>query len=120
MCRIGSMGMNKLEPMEVIRTEMGTWSHPVYINQLCEMIGDKEYITKDEWDNFRKELNIDTVTFWMESTINSDDWETMMDAGDITKWDPIAPNGFFLVDINFSEDDAYAIFARNNRNSELT
>lgn len=112
--------MNKLEPMEVIRTEMGTWTHPEYAKYLAEKFDDAEWIDQKDWDNFRKELNIDTVTFWMESTINSDDWETMMDAGDITKWDPIAPNGFFLVDINFSEDDAYAIFARNNRNSELT
>ena len=112
--------MNKLEPMEVIRTEMGTWTHPKYAKYLAEKFDDAEWIDQKDWDNFRKELNIDTVTFWMESTINSDDWETMMDAGDITKWDPIAPNGFFLVDINFSEDDAYAIFARNNRNSELT
>ena len=112
--------MNKLEPMEVIRTEMGTWTHPEYAKYLAEKFDDAEWIDQKDWDNFRKELNIDTVTFWMESTINSDDWEIMMDAGDITKWDPIAPNGFFLVDINFSEDDAYAIFARNNRNSELT
>jgi len=112
--------MNKLEPMEVIRTEMGTWTHPEYAKYLAEKFDDAEWIDQKDWDNFRKESNIDTVTFWMESTINSDDWEIMMDAGDITKWDPIAPNGFFLVDINFSEDDAYAIFARNNRNSELT
>lgn len=112
--------MNKLEPMEVIRTEMGTWTHPEYAKYLAEKFDDAEWIDQKDWDNFRKELNIDTVTFWMESTINSDDWEIMMDECDITKWDPIAPNGFFLVDINFSEDDAYAIFARNNRNSELT
>ena len=112
--------MNKLEPMEVIRTEMGTWTHPEYAKYLAEKFDDAEWIDQKDWDNFRKELNIDTVTFWMESTINSDDWEIMMDECDITKWDPIAPNGFFLIDINFSEDDAYAIFARNKHNSELT
>ena len=112
--------MNKLEPMEVIRTEMGTWTHPEYEKYLAEKFDNAEWIDQKDWYNFRKELNIDTVTFWMESTINSDDWEIMMDECDITKWDPIAPNGFFLIDINFSEDDAYAIFARNKHNSELT
>lgn len=112
--------MNKLEPMEVIRTEMGTWTHPEYAKYFAEKFDDAEWIDQKDWDNFRKELNIDTVTFLMVGHVNPDDWEIMMDAGDITKWDPIAPNGFFLVDINFSEDDAYAIFARNNRNSELT
>jgi len=43
----------------------------------------------------------------------------MMDDCDITKWDPIAPNGFFLIDINFSEDDAYALFARNKSEIEV-
>ena len=35
----------------------------------------------------KKHFNIDTVTIWMESSINSDDWEKMMDDCDITKWD---------------------------------
>jgi hypothetical protein len=90
---------NQLKPCEVVRNRFGCWVHPVYI---------------------KRHFNIETVTFWMESSVNSDDWETMMDDCDITKWEPIAPNGFFLIDINFSEDDAYAIFARNKHNSELT
>ena len=42
-----------------------------------------------------------------------------MDDCDITKWDPIAPTGFFLIDIGFSEDDAYAILLEIKR-TELT
>lgn len=109
----------QLEPMEIIRSEMGTWTHPVYMEYNNEVLGDIEFMTKDEWDALRKHFNVDTVTFWMESSVNSDDWETMMDDCDITKWNPIAPNGFFLIDINFSEDDAYAIFARNKRETEV-
>lgn len=109
------MELKKLEPMDVIRSEMGTWTHPVYMEYINEELGDIEFMTKDEWDSLRNHFNVDTVTFWMESSVNSDDWETMMDDCDITKWNPIAPNGFFLIDINFSEDDAYAIFARNKR-----
>lgn len=109
----------QLEPMEIIRSEMGTWTHPVYMEYNNEVLGDIEFMTKDEWDALRKHFNVDTVTFWMESSVNSDDWETMMDDCDITKWNPIAPNGFFLIDINFSEDDAYAIFARNKHETEV-
>lgn len=109
----------QLEPMEIIRSEMGTWTHPVYMEYNNEVLGDIEFITKDEWDALRKHFNVDTVTFWMESSVNSDDWEAMMDDCNITKWNPIAPNGFFLIDINFSEDDAYAIFARNKHETEV-
>ena len=108
----------KIEPTEVIRSEMGTWTHPVY-SQYLETFGDAEFISQEQWDALKKHFNIDTVTLWMESSVSGDDWEVMMDNTDITKWEPIAPNGFFLIDINFSEDDAYAIFARNKYVSEV-
>ena len=110
---------NKLEPQEIVRSEMGTWTHSVYADHMNSTFGDKEFATKDEWEAFKNSLSIETVTLWMESSVNPDDWEIMMDACDISKWDPIAPNGFFLIDINFSEDDAYAIFARNKHESEM-
>lgn len=109
-----------LEPMDIARCKMGTWINPFFDSYLNEVIGDKKFISQSEWDDMKKHFNIDTVTIWMESSINSDDWEKMMDDCDITKWDPIAPTGFFLIDIGFSEDDAYAIFARNKRETELT
>ena len=84
-----------------------------------EHLENEEYVSREEWEKFRNHFGVDVVMFWMESSVNSDDWEIMMDACDITKWDPIAPNGFFLIDINFSEDDAYAIFARNKYESEV-
>ena len=113
------MEVKKLEPMDVIRSEMGTWTHPVYSEYLDKNLENEEYVSREEWEKFKNHFNVDTVTFWMESSVNSDDWEIMMDNTDITKWNPIAPNGFFLIDINFSEDDAYAIFARNKRVSEV-
>lgn len=113
------MEAKQLEPMDIIRSEMGTWSHPVYTDYINKIMGDLEYISRSGWDAFKSHFDVDTVTFWMESSINSDDWEIMMSDYDITKWEPIAPNGFFLIDINFGEDDAYAIFARNKRESEV-
>jgi hypothetical protein len=113
------MSINKLEPMDIIRNEMGTWTHPVYSEYLANNLSDQEYITVGEWEDLKNHFNIDTVTFWMESCVNIDDWEEMNDSADISKWNPIAPNGFFLIDIHFGEDDAYAIFARNKLETEL-
>ena len=45
----------------------------------------------------------------------SDDYEEIIDGCDLSKWDPIAPNGFFLMSINFTEDGADAVFAREIR-----
>lgn len=113
------MERNKLEPTEIVRGEMGTWTHPVYSKYMNEHLKNEEYVSREEWEKFRNHFGVDIVMFWMESLVNPDDWEIMMDDCDITKWDPIAPNGFFLIDINFSEDDAYAIFARNKYESEV-
>ena len=73
----------------------------------------------EDWRKFKSDFNVETVTLWMESSVSSDDWDSMMDDCDISKWDPIAPHGFFLIDIGFSEDDAYALFARPKRVSEV-
>lgn len=109
----------QLEPAEITRSEMGAWTHPEYAKYLAEKFEDAEWIDQKDWDELKRHFNIDTVTLWMESLVNSDDWEAMMDDRDITKWDPISPNGFFLIDIHFSEDDAYALFARNKREVEV-
>ena len=109
----------KLEPTEIVRGEMGTWTHPVYSKYLSENLDGKERVDRDEWEQLKSYFGIQTVTYWMEGHVNPDDWERMMDASDITDWDPIAPTGFFLIDIHFSEDDAYALFARNKHVSEV-
>ena len=113
------MEIKQLEPAEIIRSEMGTWTHPVYSNYLGETLYGKEHIGRGEWEQLKNHFNIQTVTYWMEGHVNPDDWEKMMDASDISGWDPIAPIGFFLIDIHFSEDDAYALFARNKHECEV-
>lgn len=113
------METKQLEPAEIIRSEMGTWTYPEYANYLAEKFNGAEFINQSEWDELKRHFNIQTVTFWAEGHVTPDEWETMMDACDITKWNPIAPSGFFLIDINFSEDDAYALFARNKPESEV-
>ena len=113
------MEIKQLNPVEVVRDETGSWIHPEFLNYLNSLDGDAEFISDKEWAELKRHFNIETATLWMESSVSSDDWESMMDDCDISKWDPIAPHGFFLIDIGFSEDDAYAIFARPKRVSEV-
>ena len=113
------MEINQLKPAEIIRDEMGTWSHPDYLAYLVKYHSDEEVISSEAWGAMLDHFNGETVIFYLESSVSSDDWEIMMDNCDITKWDPIAPNGFFLIDIAFSEDDAYALFARKIRKVEV-
>ena len=113
------MEIKQLNPVEVVRDETGSWIHPEFLNYLNSLEDDAEFITDEDWRKFKSDFNVETVTLWMESSVSSDDWGSMMDDCDITKWDPIAPHGFFLIDIGFSEDDAYAIFARSKRECEV-
>ena len=53
---------NKLEPQEIVRSGMGTWTHSVYADHMNSTFGDKEFATKDEWEAFKNSLSIETVT----------------------------------------------------------
>lgn len=109
------MEINQLKPAEIVRDDMGQWIHPEYCAYINAMSGESEYFTKEEVAELKRHFNIETVVIWMEASVSQDDWEVMMDGADITKWDPIAPHGFFLFQIGFSEDDAFAYFAREIR-----
>ena len=113
------MEIKQLTPVEIKRDETGSWIHLDFLNYLNSLESESDFFTNEEWAELKRHFNIETVTLWMESSVSNDDWESMMDDCDITKWDPIAPHGFFLIDISFSEDDAYAIFARPKRVSEV-
>ncbi|WP_151867921.1 hypothetical protein [Acinetobacter soli] len=109
------MEIKQLEPTEIIRDEMGAWIHPEYLKYINSLESEADYFTNEEWMELKRFFNIETVTLWLEASVSQDDWEIMMDSADIRKWDPVAPHGFFLIDIGFSEDDAYALFAREIR-----
>ena len=49
---------------------------------------------------------------YLEASVSSDDFDEIMDGCDLSKWNPIAPHGFFLFSINFTEDGAEAIWAK--------
>ena len=113
------MEINQLKPADIVRDESGFWSHPEFSDYLEKHHENQEWISQAEWDELKLYFNIQTVNIYLESSVSEDDWEQMMDDCDLSIWDPIAPNGFFLIDINFTEDDAVAIFAREITVSEV-
>lgn len=108
---------NQLLPMKVERNEIGCWVHPVLLEYLGENI-QEERISREEWKAFEQHFDIQTVTMYLDETYG-DLYDDVMDSTDLNKWQPIYPDGFFLIDINFYEEGAYAIFARPNRETEV-
>lgn len=110
------MKFKQLAPVDVVLGKYGQWSHPDLVEYIHENIDDNaEYITNEQWSELKKHFNIETVTFWLSSCVSSDDFEQIMDDCDLSKWNISEPNGFFLIDIGFTEEDAQAIFAREIR-----
>ena len=107
--------IEQLTPVEVDRDDCGQWSHPKLVKYLDEIIGDEDYVTTEQWEKFKKDFNIETVTFWLSACVSGDEFEQIMDDCDLSKWNINEPNGFFLIDIAFTEEDAQAIFAREIR-----
>lgn len=115
------METNQLKPVDVVRWEGGHWTHPAYMKYLDEHFGDKESISVEEWSELKRYFNIQTVSLWLSTSVSEDDFEEIMDmeTADLSKWEPIAPHGFFLIDIAYTEEDAQAIFARPIRETEI-
>lgn len=109
------MEINQLKPVDIVRDEDGQWIHPDFKKYLDETFGVAEFVSQKQWDEMKRYLNIQTCELWLSVTTSCDDFEKMMDSENISNWNPIAPNGFFLINISFCEDDAYAIFAREIR-----
>ena len=110
------MERNQLKPVDVVRDELGQWIHPEYLKYL-ETFDDTEFIVQEQWDEFKRYFNIQTVTLWLSASVSYDEFEEIiaMENSDLSKWEPIAPTGFFLIDISYTEEDAIAIFAREIR-----
>ncbi|MFP6820263.1 hypothetical protein [Acinetobacter sp.] len=115
------MEINQLKPVDVLRDECGQWVHPDYLKYLDEHFGDAESISQEQWDELKCYFNIQTVTLWLSASVTEDDFEEimLMENTDLSKWTPNNPDGFFLIDIGYTEEDAQAIFARPIRETEL-
>lgn len=113
------MEIKQLKPVNEERNRFGCWTHPEFKAYIDQHFNDAEWIDQKDWDDLKRYFNIETTKLYLDSSVSGDDWERMMDSCDLTSWNPIAPTGFFLIDIGFTEDDAEAIFARQIRESEV-
>ena len=105
--------INQLMPVEDVRNSHGEWIHPdVGAYWESNFGADTESISGDDWNELKRHFNIVTVKMYLEASVSSDDFEEIMDDCDLSKWNPIAPHGFFLFSINFTEDGAEAIWAK--------
>ncbi|MBC6802846.1 hypothetical protein ACT4YX_11865 [Acinetobacter baumannii] len=104
--------INQLKPTEIIRDEMGCWVHPEFLKYLDDNHADQEWLSQGDWDQLKEHFNIVTTRLYLEGSVSDDQFLEIMDSSDLSKWDPIAPHGFFLIDIGFTEDGAEALFAK--------
>lgn len=104
---------NYLHRTKVNRSENGEWIHPE-LGKYWEINfgGDVEDLDVEQWEELKRYFNIDTITFDLESCVSEKVYEKMMDSCDLSKWKPIPPNHYFLISINYTEDGASAVFAK--------
>ena len=109
--------INQLLPVEVERNNHGEWIHPEVGGYWESNFGaDIESITGADWDELKRHFNIVTVKMYLETSVSSDDFDEIMDGCDLSKWNPIAPHGFFLFSINFTEDGPVLWWAKPKTN----
>ncbi|MDC4730812.1 hypothetical protein NQ785_08615 [Acinetobacter baumannii] len=108
--------INQLKPVEVVRNQYGEWTHPEVDAYLKNILGDDaEFMNQEQWDELKRHFNIVTVKTYLESTVSPDEFDEIMDDADLSKWQPLAPHGFFLMSIYFTEDGADAIWAKEKQ-----
>ena len=110
--------MNKLLPVEVIRDEDGFFYHPTYSLLLDELLQEKEYPTQEEWDTFKKELNIETHCVWLEDDADRNVVDRYFDGYPeaCKEWNPSKPleeGDWFIVSIHDTEDGAVCLWVKN-------
>ncbi|SSP30573.1 Uncharacterised protein [Acinetobacter pittii] len=107
--------INQLKPSEIIRDVMGCWVHPEYLKYLDDNHADQEWLSQRDWDQLKEHFNIVTTRLYLEGSVSDDQFLEIMDSSDLSKWEPVAPHGFFLIDIGFTEDGAEALFAKEKQ-----
>nr|WP_314523645.1 hypothetical protein [uncultured Acinetobacter sp.] len=108
----------KLQPVEVIRDEDGFFAHPQYSKALDEILGNPEYPTEQEWEDFKKSLGIEIFRTWLDGDANQDVIDRYFN-GNIeacADWNPSYPSvkgDWFIVSIHDTEDGAICLWAKN-------
>lgn len=96
------------------------WTHPEYANYLDIHHSNQKWLSQEEWQKLKQHFNIQTINLYLSSSVSEDEREEMIESNDMSKWNPITPDGFFLIDMYFDDDDdVVAIFAREIRTCEV-
>ncbi|VXA58239.1 conserved hypothetical protein [Acinetobacter proteolyticus] len=103
---------NQLKPCEIKRDKYGSWIHPVYLKYIQDHFGNSEWISQEQYDALKKHFNIVTTRIYLEGSVSEDLYKEISQSSDLTKWDPIAPHGYFLIQIGQDDDDTFALFAK--------
>lgn len=108
----------QLKPVEVVRDEDGFFYHPEYSKLLDDLLGDREYPTNQEWEDFKKSLGIEIYRTWLESDASDEVIDRYFN-GEIevcAEWNPSRPDiegDWFVISIHDSEEGAVCLWAKN-------
>lgn len=116
--------MPKLMPAEVVRDEIGTWTHPDFEKYWEEHLTDVEYPTSEQWQALLDYFGIEVLRVDMENDAPDDILDRYFDLNQLEAmkdWTPTHPtaDGWFVLAINHTEDGAAAWFARSTNDSEV-
>lgn len=117
------MEIKQLVPAEVVRDDCGFWVHPEVIQYLCQVIGDRESMTKQEHEELITHFNINLQRVEMEWDCPEELSDKYWGDGDtdvVKDWQPTPPNGngWFLVSVNDTEDGPVAWWAKSREIAE--
>lgn len=108
----------QLKPVEVVRDKDGFFTHPQYSNALDQLLGEREYPTEQEWEDFKKSLGIEIFRTWLDGDASQEVVDRYFD-GNIAAcadWNPSYPNidGYwFIVSIHDTEEGVVCLWAKN-------
>ncbi|WP_139851312.1 hypothetical protein [Acinetobacter pullicarnis] len=108
------MEINQLKPVDVVRNDYGSWSHPEFDKYWEANFNDAEGCSNEQWDELKRYFNIETFQISLELD-NYDQWEKYGDGGDLSDWNPekpVASGDWFLMLIYGNEDGAFAEWAK--------
>lgn len=117
--------MPKLIPVEVLRDETGTWSHPDFKKYWNEHLHKVEHPSKEDWQALLDYFGIEVIKVDMENDAPDDVLNRYFDLEEIEAmkdWQPTAPNdlAWFVIAINHTDDGAAAWFARASTPTEAS
>ena len=112
------MQIPALEPVELVRTDLGYYCHPTFDLYWHKKFGQAEGCSAEEWQELKNYFGIEVCTVDMEDDIEvgGDLWKSFFDDGDpdVRSWNPTPPlgDGWFLLSISDLEDGPSAMWAR--------